>query len=56
MFPTMTARPTPQLRDVTGNDDPMLGQKTANLIDEPDPVGDQTPANAMDSLHRQLIG
>lgn len=45
-----------QLRDVTGNDNPMLGQKTANLVDESDPVGDQAAANAMDGLHRQLIG
>ena len=44
---------TPQLRDITGNDNPMLGQKTANLVDEPDPVGDQTPANAVDGLYRQ---
>jgi hypothetical protein len=47
---------TPQLRDVTGNDNPMLGQKTANLIDEPDSIGDQAPANAVDGLYRQLIG
>jgi hypothetical protein len=34
----------------------MLGQKTANLVDEPDPIGDQMPANAMDGLDRWLIG
>ena len=45
-----------QLRDVTRNDNPMLGKKTANLIDEPDPVGDQTPTNSMNGLDRQLIG
>jgi hypothetical protein len=50
------SKAAPELRDVTCNDNPMLGQKTTNLVDEPDPVGDQTPANAMDGLHRKLIG
>jgi hypothetical protein len=45
-----------QLWDVTGNDSPMLGGKTTDLIDESDPIGNQTPANAMNGLHRQLIG
>lgn len=55
LIPYNDSEAAPQLRDVTGNDNPMLGQKTANLVDEPDPVGDQAPANAVDSLYRQLI-
>ena len=51
-IPRDEGKAAPQLRDVKGNDNPMLGQKTANLVDEPDPIGDQTPANAMDGLHR----
>ncbi|ESW64084.1 hypothetical protein X773_33095 [Mesorhizobium sp. LSJC285A00] len=36
-----------QLRDVTSNDNPMLGKEATKLIDESDPVGDQTLTNAM---------
>src|SRR6266850_1112182 len=44
-----------ELRDVTSNDNPMLGKEATNLIDESDPVGDQTPTNAMNGLDCQLI-
>jgi len=44
-----------QLRDVARNDNPMLGKEATNLIDESDPVGDQTPPNSMNGLDRQLI-
>jgi hypothetical protein len=34
----------------------MLPEKTADLIDEPDPISDQATANPMDRLHCQLFG
>jgi hypothetical protein len=34
----------------------MLPEKTADLIDEPDAIGNQATANPMNSLHRQLLG
>lgn len=49
VIPDDDRKAAPQLSDVTGYDNPMLGQKTANLIDKPDPFGDQTLADAMES-------
>jgi hypothetical protein len=46
----------PEIADVFCNDDPMLAKKIANLIDEPDAIGDQATANSMNRLHRQLFG
>jgi hypothetical protein len=34
----------------------MLPEKTADLIDEPDAIGNQATANPMNSLDRQLLG
>ena len=34
----------------------MLPEKTADLIDEPDAIGNQATANPMNRLHRQLFG
>jgi hypothetical protein len=55
VVPDDDGKASSQLRDVTRNDNPMLGKEATNLIDESDPVGDQTPPNSMNGLDRQLI-
>ena len=47
---------SPQIADVLCNDDAMLTEKTADLIDEPHAISDQSTANPMNRLHRQLFG
>src|SRR6202020_2371120 len=47
---------SPQIADVLCNDDAVLAEKTADLIDEPDAISDQATANPMNRLHRQLFG
>jgi hypothetical protein len=46
----------PQIADVLCNDNAVFPEKTADLIDEPDAVGNQATANPMNRLHRQLFG
>ena len=53
--PNNDGKAASQLRDVARNDNPMLGKEAPNLIDESDPVGDQTATNSMNGLDRQLI-
>ena len=47
---------SPQIADVLCNHDAVLPEKTADLIDEPDAIGDHATTNPMDGLHRQLFG
>ena len=43
---------SPKIADVLRNDNAMLPEKTADLIEEPDAIGNQATANPMNSLHR----
>jgi hypothetical protein len=47
---------SPQIADVLRDDNAVLPEKTADLIDEPDAIRDQAAANPMNPLHRQLFG
>jgi hypothetical protein len=40
-----------EIADVLCNDDAVLPEKAAGLIDEPDAIGDQATANPMNRLH-----
>jgi len=44
------------LQCVLCNDNAVLSEKTADLIDEPDAISNQATANPMNRLHRQLFG
>ena len=51
----MVAEPrqsSPQIADVLGDDNAMLPEKTADLIDQPDAISNQASANPMNRLHR----
>jgi hypothetical protein len=47
---------SPQIANVFRNDNAVLPERTADLIDEPDAVSNQATANPMNRLHRQLFG
>jgi hypothetical protein len=46
---------SPQIADVLCDDNAVLAEKTADLIDEPDAISNQATANPMNGLHRQLF-
>jgi hypothetical protein len=47
---------SPQIADVLWNDNAVLREKAADLIDEPDAISNQATANPMKGLHGQLFG
>ena len=46
----------PQIANVFRNDNAVLPEKTADLIDESDAISNQATANPMNRLHCQLFG
>jgi hypothetical protein len=46
---------SPQIANVFRNDNAVLREKTADLIDEPDAISNQATANPVNRLHRRLF-
>jgi hypothetical protein len=47
---------SPQIANVSRNDNAVLPERSAQLIDEPDAISNQATAIPMNRLHRQLFG
>jgi hypothetical protein len=56
LAPTIFAKARRRFADLLCNDNALLPEKTADFIDESDAIRDQTAANPMNRLHRQLFG